>query len=187
MNRDNFIQTPEFILAFPNLFEPRGFEETGKEKYSCVMVFPKGTDLSTLKDAAKVEYNKKFAGMKSVRSPFCDGNEKVDEWGDAFKDATYIRVSSNFKPGVCDAGKKRITDPDLVYSGVIARAIVHIFSYDTKGNRGISFGLDAVQILRDGEPIGGSGAAIALFDEVPGAETAAKAEKEETSPSGLFD
>lgn len=161
------IQTPEFRLVFPNVFVPRAFEGSTREMYSILMVFPKGTDLSALKAICREAFTAKFPrGASGARSPICNGDDKVDEWGDVFKDAIYVRASSTLKPGVCDRRKTAITDPDAVYSGQFARAIVHAFAYDVKGNKGVSIGLDALQILRDGEPLGGGAAAAGLFDEL---------------------
>lgn len=162
------VQTPEFRLCFPNLFKPTSFEGSTRETYNCVMVFPKDADLSKLKELAKAAFQKAFPnGAKGARSPFRDGNEKVEDWGEAFRDTTFIRVSSNLKPPVADRKKHLIADEEQVYSGCYARAVVHAFAYDVKGNRGISFGLDAVQILRDGERLGGGGlAAVNTFDDL---------------------
>ena len=169
------IVTPEALLCFPSLFEPKGFENSERKTYNCVLVFPKGTDLTALKTIAKEALAEKFpSGAKSARSPFRDGNEKVDEWGEHFRDATYIRASSNVKPGIADRARRLVTDPDAVYAGQFVKAAVHAYGYDTKGNRGVSFGLDAVQLVRDGDPLSGGGkAAINLFeclDEDPFAE-----------------
>lgn len=189
------IVTPEAILCFPNLFEPTGFEGSERKTYNCVLVFPKGSDLTALKDLAKAAFAEKFpSGTKgSARNPFREGNEKVDEWGEHFRDATFIRVSSNVKPGVADRARRLLTDPDSVYAGQIVKAAVHAYGYDTKGNKGVSFGLDAIQIVRDGDPLGGSGrSAINLFealDDDPFAEnagTSAPAE-EPKAGGGLFD
>ena len=169
MSRDyQSVQTPEFRLCFPNLFKPTSFEGSTHETYNCVMVFPKDADLSKLKELAKAAFQKAFPnGAKGARSPFRDGNEKVEVWVEAFRDTTFIRVSSNFKPPVADRKKHLIADEEQVYSGCYARAVVHAFAYDVKGNRGISFGLDAVQILRDGERLGGGGlAAVNMFNDL---------------------
>ena len=161
------VLTPEFRLCFPNLFKPTSFEGSTRETYNCVMVFPKDADLAPLKEIAKAAFNKTFPhGAKGARSPFRDGNEKVDDWGEVFKDATFIRAASNIKPGVADRRKRLITDEEQVYSGVYARAIVHAFAYDVKGNKGVSFGLDAIQITREGEHLGGGAAAINMFEDL---------------------
>jgi hypothetical protein len=186
------IVTPEAILCFPNLFEPTGFEGSERKTYNCVLVFPKGTDLTALKALAKDAFAEKFpSGTKgSTHNPFRDGNEKADDWGEHFRDATFIRVSSNSKPAVADRARRLLTDPESVYAGQIVKAAVHAYGYDTKGNKGVSFGLDAIQVIRDGDPLGGSGkAAINLFevlDDDPFVEKTETATNQADDPFGEF-
>ena len=49
-----------------------------------------------------------------------------------------------------DSHGKPILDPARVYAGIWCRAEVNLFSYDTDGNRGVSFGLNNFQRLADG-------------------------------------
>jgi hypothetical protein len=66
-----------------------------------------------------------------------------------------------------DRRKQEILDESKVWSGCYARAVVAPYGYDKMGNKGVAFGLDAVQILREGEQVAGTGmAAVRLFDEV---------------------
>lgn len=187
------IPTPEFRLCFPNFFEPSSYEGSSKETYNCVMVFPKGTDLSALKALAEEAFNAKFPkGAKGARNPFRDGNEKVDDWGEVFRDATYIRASTTRRPVVANRRKAIITDPEEVYSGCYARAVVNCFAYDTAGNKGVSFGLTAVQIVRDGDPLGGGGlAALNLLEDLGDDDTAFgednSVKEDNTTGGGLFD
>ena len=127
---------------------------------------PKIVTLSALVEA--VRHAGTAAGLKAgARNPLRDGNEKAEEWGDIFKDAKYIRISSIFEPVVVDRRKNPILDKSSVYSGNYARAVVRPFAYDTKGNKGVSFGFDAIQITREGEHLGGGAASAALFDDLP--------------------
>ena len=192
-------RTPVFRLCFPQLFTPKKFEESGKELYSCMAVFPKSTDLSALKQIAEAAFKKRFPnGARASRNPFRDGNEMVDEWGDLFKDTVFIRLSSQYKPVVVDGNRIAITNQSLVYSGCYARAAVHAYAYDVKGNRGVSFGFDAIQITRDGDPLSGGAAAVKLFDDGMDCDFDATAKSAASSPasapasndnsgSGLFD
>ena len=170
------VVTPEGRLLFPALFEPKAFENSTVEKYSCVLAFDADADLSLLIN--EVREAAKAAGLdKGARNPLCKGDDKVAEWGDAFAGKTYIRIATQFKPFVCDRNKQEIIDPSKVYSGCYARAVVHAYPYNKVGNKGVSFGLDSIQITRDGERLGTSGAAsAALFDELPDAPKAAAAD-----------
>ena len=173
-----YIKTPEAILCFPSLFTPKKYEGSEKEKYEALLVFPEGSDTGALRGEEQRVVKVAFQnGARGVRSPFRDGNEVAEQWGEVFRNATFIRATSQFKPAVVDAGKNPVTDEERVYSGCIVRAVVHAFTYDNRGNRGVTFGLDAVQIVRDGKRIGGSGAAVAMFDDLSG----------ESAPETLFD
>lgn len=156
--KNESIKTPAFTLCFPSLFEPRAMNPNQEPKYSCTAVFPAGTDLSALKrivlDAVKAAWPN--GAPRGARSPFLDGNKDANpEWGECFKDATFIRFSTKFKPPVCDASRREITDPDAVYGGQKCVAIVHCYAYSNAGNNGVAFGLDALQVVADGERIGG--------------------------------
>ncbi len=59
-----------------------------------------------------------------------------------------------------DAAHTTLPLPDAlpiceVYAGMYAIATLRPFVYDVNGNRGVSFGLQNIQILRDGEPLDG--------------------------------
>ena len=66
-----------------------------------------------------------------------------------------FKSSESYRPGVVDREKKEILTSDECYSGMIARATVDAFAWDKAGNKGISFGLQNVQKLDDGERLGG--------------------------------
>lgn len=164
------VMTPEFRLSYPALFEPREYQ--GKSSYNLTMVFARNADLSKLKAAAKAAFDAKFPnGCKNPRNPFQDGNEKVEEWGESFRDTTYIRAQSQYQPKVVDANRVEILDADKVYPGCYCRAIVAPYAYDNAGNRGVAFSLEAVQFLRDGERLGG-GVSVNMFDDGTAAASA---------------
>ena len=157
------VMTPEFRLSFPALFEMREYNE--KKSYGLTMLFDKGTDLSQLKAAAKAALDEAFPkGVKNPRTPFLDGDDKVDEWGEGFKGKIYVRASTQFKPQVVDQNRVAIFDADKVYPGCYCRAVVAPYTYDNSGNRGVSFSLEAVQFIRDGERIGG-GVSADIFND----------------------
>lgn len=41
------------------------------------------------------------------------------------------------------------------YSGIYGRASINFYAFNTNGNKGIACGLNNLQKLRDGEPLGG--------------------------------
>ena len=169
------IKTPQFLLSFPALFEPRSSKNGGEPKYSLLAIFKKGTDLSVLQQAAREAALAHWPkGLpRGFKKPFHDGDVDADpEWGDCFKGSIYVRMSSKYQPPVVNAAKQEIKDPNAVYGGQTCVAICHVYAYDQAGNQGISFGLDAVQVVADGERIGGfdKKATIAQFDQLAPAE-----------------
>ena len=54
-----------------------------------------------------------------------------------------------------DANAQPILDRSEVYSGCYGRVSLSFYAFNTNGNRGIACGLNNVQKLKDGEPLGG--------------------------------
>ena len=51
-----------------------------------------------------------------------------------------------------------------VYSGVYGRASITFYAFNSSGNRGIACGLNNLQKIRDGVPLGGKASAESDFD-----------------------
>ena len=49
----------------------------------------------------------------------------------------------------------RFLDHSEIYSGVYGRASITFYAFNTKTSRGIACGLQNIQKIRDGEPLGG--------------------------------
>ena len=170
--------TPVGLLVFPALFEPKSFEN-GPERYSAVLIFDeeaqKTAEFLNLKRVASVAAREKFGEKMppKFRNPFRDGEEKeVAGFGEG---KVFISVTSKNKPLVVDRKKVEgkfpiITDEERLYSGCYVRCSVNAFSYDRSGNKGVSFGLNNVQFVRDGErlAIGGRSNPNSDFDDVEG-------------------
>lgn len=169
--------TPKARLMFPALFTPKAFEGQ-PEKYSAVLVFDKeaqGTaEFQKLKLVAGLAAKAKFGDKppKNLRNPFRSGSEK--ETAGFNEDDVFISVTSKKQPRVVDRKKVNdkfpvITDEDRLYSGCYVRASVNAFGYDRSGNKGVSFGLNNVQFIADGERIAAGGSnPNSEFDDVEG-------------------
>ena len=77
----------------------------------------------------------------------------------------FINVSSKNKPGIIDKYKNKTEDPEEVYSGVYARASINFYAFNHMGNKGITAGLNNIQIIEKGEFLGGRASAESDFDE----------------------
>lgn len=152
--------TPEFRAAFVGLFRATAPRENpdGKKKYSMRAVFMPDTDISTLKAAAKEAASAKWGNNvpKTLRSPFRLNEELDNPIPGVPDDAVVMTFSANEdrRPGVVDAHLQDIIDETEVYSGAWFRAQVRAYAYETSGNRGVAFGLENVQKLRDDDALG---------------------------------
>ena len=150
------ILTPEFRVSFPNVFRPqKPMQQGGEPKYGIVCLFPKDADLKELKKAAQAVVKEKWGDKppKNLRSPFRDQGER--EYEGYEEGCIFFTATSKQKPGLVDADVQDIIDETEFYAGCYARASVRFFTYDVNGNRGVGVGLQNVQKLRDGEPLGG--------------------------------
>lgn len=151
--------TPDFRVSFPFAFRPqKAMQEGAEPKYSVVMLFKKGENLDALKKAAKEAAVEKWGAdqskwPKNLRLPFRDQGEKEFEGYEA--GAICVTATSRQKPGLVNAKNEDIINEADFYAGCYARASVRAFAYDKAGNRGVAFGLQNIQKLRDGEPLGG--------------------------------
>lgn len=164
------VKTGKFRSSYANVFVARAVNEGEDPKYSITMLFDKGDpSLKDLKAAAKAAIAAKWGANppKKLRSPFRDGDDPDEDRGEAYKGKVFIYASGKSKPGIVDGSTDRnsITSPEEFYSGCFARATVNAFAYDTKGNRGVSFGLNNLQKLGDGERLDGHTSAEDDFDD----------------------
>ena len=56
---------------------------------------------------------------------------------------------------IVDADRNPILERSEVYSGVYGRASINFYAFNSNGNKGIACGLNNLQKIRDGEPLGG--------------------------------
>jgi hypothetical protein len=179
------VLSPEFRVAFPKVFKAERNDLNGKDEFSVVALFAKGADLSKMKAAAKAAAEKKWGAdpkkwPKNLRDPFRDqgDREKEDDDGNAYlpagyeKGAFYLNLKSTKRPGLVDAKVQDIIDETDFYGGCYARAQVNAFAYDNKGNAGVSFGLNHVQKLKDGESFGAGARNPADVFEAVGGDSA---------------
>lgn len=161
--------TPKFRASYAHVFVPQPVtNDDGSPKmangvqvleYSIMALFPKGADLSALKAAAAEAAKEKWGDKIPVnlRSPFRttkqDGStpDALEEGG------VFMNFKTKTKPGLVDATNQDIIDPVEFYSGCYCRASVRAYAYGGAGTKvvpGVAFGLQNLQKLEDGEPLG---------------------------------
>ena len=172
-NNTTKVITGKVRLSYVALLAPKAFE--GQEpKYSTVILIPKDdtATINKIKKAQKAAYeaakNDKLKGVKPdrVKTTLRDGDEEMDtEEHPEYAGHYFMSVSSKTAPGIIDKYKNKVDSPEEVYSGVYARVSLNFYAYNTAGNKGVTAGLNNVQIVAKGDYLGGRASADADFDE----------------------
>lgn len=158
------VVTGKVRLSYCHLFEPYTNDPEKEARYSVTILIPK-KDKATLDKILKAEAAAKEEGKSSkfngkipsnLSSIIHDGDEEADlERNPEYAGHVYMAMSSKQRPGIVDQDLNPILDSTAVYSGCYARVSINAFAYNTAGKKGVSFGLNNVQFLEDGEPLGG--------------------------------
>lgn len=151
--------------SYVNAWEPKSING-GAPKYSVSLIIPK-SDTKTIQkiqaaiQAAYEEGQGKLKGngksvpaLSVLKTPLRDGDaERPDD--EAYADSYFVNANSGTAPGIVDADRNPIIDRSEVYSGVYGRASINFYAFNSNGNKGIACGLNNLQKIRDGEPLGG--------------------------------
>lgn len=160
--------------SYVNAWEPKSING-GAPKYSVSLIIPK-SDTKTIEkiqaaiQAAYDEGQDKLKGngksvpaLSVLKTPLRDGDaERPDD--EAYADSYFINANSGTAPGIVDADRQPILDRSEVYSGVYGRASINFYAFNSNGNKGIACGLNTLQKIKDGEPLGGKSRAEDDFD-----------------------
>ena len=167
--KKRYIVTPTFRVSFPDIAQ----KSEMSNKYRLVMMFEKGTDITELVKLAKAARLKKWpnGAPKGFMNPFKKVDDmETDEKYDGMEDGMIcLSASAQYRPGVVDSKRNPIDLEELdnfLYGGMYARAAISAFAFDSHGNKGVAFGVDAIQIVKDGEPLGSRVSAEDAFADV---------------------
>ena len=152
-------------LSYANVWDPKSING-GAPKYSVSLIIPK-SDTKTIDkinaaiQAAYEEGQSKLKGngksvpaLTVIKTPLRDGDlERPDD--EAYRGCYFINANSATAPGIVDADRQPILERSEIYSGVYARASINLYAFNSNGNKGIACGLNTLQKIRDGEPLGG--------------------------------
>lgn len=164
--RPTQIVTGKVRLSYAHLFKPYAHDPRQEPKYSVTILIPK-TDMATKADIDRAIEAAKQEGMANkwggqmppvVKTPVHDGDgarQNGQPFGDECRGCWVLTASSKQAPAVVDQTIQPILDQSEVYSGMYARVSINFFAYNSSGNNGIGAGLNNVQKLADGEPLGG--------------------------------
>lgn len=164
-NPTKVITGPDTRWSFANVWEPKSING-GTPKYSVSLIIPKSDTRTVEKikvaiEAAYKEGESKLKGngrsvpaLSAIKNPLRDGDtERPDD--EAYANSYFINANSATAPGIVDANCSPILERSEVYSGVYGRASISFYAFNSNGNKGIACGLNNLQKIRDGEPLGG--------------------------------
>ena len=182
--------TGKVRLSYCHVFEPYANSNSdGDAKYSTVLLIPKadksksaklggvkGTPMTTIAAIRRAQEvakengkSTKFNGTipKNLQLTLHDGDEEADlERNPEYEGHWYMTVSSKTKPGIVARDLEPITDSTEVYSGCYVKASINAYPYNFNGKKGVTFGLNHIQKISDGDPLGGRSRADDDFDEL---------------------
>lgn len=168
------ITGPNTRWSYANVWQPKSING-GAPKYSVSLIIPKSDTVTVekIKAAIKAAYEegesklkgngKSVPALSVLKTPLRDGDtERPDD--PAYANSYFINANSATAPGIVDADRQPIIDTSEVYSGVYGRASINFYAFNSNGNKGIACGLNNLQKIRDGEPLGGKSRAEDDFD-----------------------
>ena len=162
--------------SYVNVFNTKFNDLSGKDEYSLMILIPKKDKETVSKIKKAIDFARegkwKDKTPKGFSTTFKDGDDEEIipesvEVGDApYAGHYFMNLKTSTKPGVVDRNLDKIIDESTFRSGDYCRVSIVAFAYDQKGNRGISFALHNIQVLKKGEPLGGQSRAEDDFDVV---------------------
>ncbi len=164
MNPTKVITGVNTRWSYANVWDAKSING-GTPKFSVSLIIPKSDTVTVAKikaaiQAAYEEGQSKLKGnsktvpaLSVLKTPLRDGDlERPDD--PAYAGSYFINANSAAAPGIVDADRNPILDRSEVYSGVYGRASVNFYAFNSNGNKGIACGLNNLQKIRDGEPLG---------------------------------
>lgn len=164
-NPTKVITGPKTRWSYANVWQPKSING-GTPKYSVSLIIPKSDTVTVnkIKSAIQAAYEegesklkgngKSVPSLKAIKTPLRDGDlERPDD--DAYKNSYFVNANSTTAPGIVDADRQPIIDTSEVYSGVYGRASINFYAFNSNGNKGIACGLNNLQKISEGEPLGG--------------------------------
>ena len=151
--------------SYANVWQAKSING-GTPKFSVSLIIPKSDTktVTAVKNAIQAAYeegqsklkgsSKSVPALTAIKNPLRDGD--VERPDDAtYKDSYFINANSATAPGIVDAARNPIIEHSEVYSGVYGRASINFYAFNSNGNKGIACGLNNLQKISDGEPLGG--------------------------------
>lgn len=173
------VVTGKVRLSYCHLTKAYSNQPNQDPKFSTTLLIPK-SDIATkqridaaINAAIQQGVTDKWNGVRPpvLAIPIHDGDGTRPSdgmpFGEECKGHWVMTASSKTRPEVVDLGLQPVLNESEIYSGMYARVSINFFPYANNGKKGIGCGLNNVQKLEDGDPLGGRTSAANDFNDLP--------------------
>lgn len=154
-------------FSYLNCWEPTSING-GEPKYSLSAIVSKDDKVTIRKIENAIENAKKEAISKwggripsNLKTVLRDGDLERDD--EAYANSLFFNANSKTAPQVVNKNVEPILDKSEVYSGCYGNISVTFYGYSVNGSKGIAASLGNIQLVRQGEPLGGKSNAAQDF------------------------
>lgn len=171
---DTKVSTPELVrFSYVNLEVAKCAPGSTEAKFGMSVIIPKsnkktlkalGVAIKAAVELGKQKHGKVFENEKKLKFPLRDGDDERED--EAYKDSFFLNANAKNRPGMVDRKVQPILDPKEIKSGDWGNVSLNFYPFSVNGNSGIAVGLNHVQKVKDGEPLGSQTNASDEFEEV---------------------
>lgn len=162
-------------ISYPKLFQAEQINGQGDPKFSAAFLIPEThPKLHELFKIAEEVVNAEYPDGKRPHNfkplPCYRATDNPKYAGKPEYNGIWVLNSSkNSKQGapvVVDQQMNRVLDQSLIYPGLYVNVAVSIYSYSHPTSKGVTTGLEAVQIVRDGDRLDNRPSVDELFQPI---------------------
>ena len=162
-------------ISYPNLFTPKQINNNGDPKFSAAFIIKADNPkLRELVEKAKAMVALKFPNgtpHNFKQLPICKGEVYQD--GKHANNPDYMghyvlntsKGAAQGRPAVVDQNMQEVIDPSKIYAGQVVNVAVSVYTYNNI-SKGVTTGLEAVQIVRDGDRLDNKPSVDELFQPI---------------------
>lgn len=151
--------------SYTNVWDPKSING-GTQKYSVSLLIPKSdtVTINKVKAAIQAVYEEGESKLKGnarvcpsldvIKNPLRNGDKERPE-DEIYRNCYFINANFPTAPGIVDANCQQIIERSKVYNSVYGRASINFYAFNSKSICSIACGLNNLQKICDGEPLGG--------------------------------
>ena len=166
------IRLQRVTLSYPHLFEARSVNQ-GAPKYSASFLLrpatiPEHYEALTAINAGRAQVIAESGGKEPKRDLPLKNGETEYPGNELYAGVYIVRAASTGKPQTVDQNVNPVIDASSIYPGCVVNASITIYAYKHQTGGGITFGLEAVQLVGDGPRLDNRPDASTIFQPVDG-------------------